>query len=147
MPVTAPVAQEPTPVEIANWQTSRSNARQAYQQQLATSQYQARQAGLANDINTRQMQFANQQSRQTFDDPYIARGIFNSGIRGTGLSNMYTQQANAAANAQQQYLAQLGGYNLAEQNAYAGMNTSLANVDAQELARRAQLASEIKGII
>jgi|KBSMisStandDraft_5_1062788.scaffolds.fasta_scaffold358419_2 hypothetical protein len=147
MAAIAPVAQEPTPVEIANWQAGRSNARQAYQSQLATSNYQRQQAGLANQIYNRQAQFGNQQERQNFDDPYIGRGIFNSGIRQQGLLNMYTNQANQAATAQQQYLAQLGGYGVQDQNALAGQNTSLANIDAQELARRTQLASEIKGII
>jgi len=144
---TAPVAQEPNPVEIANWQAGRNNARSQYTQQLAAGNFGRTQANLANDIAMRQQQFNQGQQRRTIDDPYLARGVFRSGIRNQGLSDFYTQNANEQANRQQQYLAQMGGYYLQDQNALDTMNTSLANLEAQELARRAQLAAEIKGIV
>ena len=147
MPVVAPTPQQPSPVEIANWQTGRTNARQQYTAGLAQADYGRGQTNLANQINQRQMGFNNAQQRQGFDDPYIARGIFNSGIRREGLGNLYTQQANQAATSQQQYLAAMGQYDLNDLLAMQGRDTSLTNIDLQEQARRAELAAQIKGII
>jgi hypothetical protein len=147
MPVLAPQPEQPSPVEIAQWNTGRSNARQQYEASLAQTNYGKAQATLGNDIAMRQQQFNQGQQRRTFDDPYISRGLFNSGIRQRGLSDFYTQQANQQATQQQQYMGQMGQFDLNDLLAMQARDAYLGNVDAQEQARRAQLAAEIKGIV
>jgi hypothetical protein len=147
MPVSAPKPQQPSPVEIQQWQQGARNARQTYDAGSARNTYMKNQATLNNNIANRQMAFNNRQQRQGFDDPYIGRGIFRSGIRGQGLSDLYSMQANNAANQQQQYLSQMAGYGMEDMLAMQARDTTLANLQEQELARRAQLAAEIKGIV
>lgn len=151
MPVTAPAPQEPTPVEIQQWQQGAGNARQQYLQQQARTGYNQTQATNAYNIQNRQADYNFGLRRQTFDDPYIARGIFNSGIRKQGLLNMRTAKDNDFANRQQQYLAQMGGYGLEDRQAFEAQNATLSNLALQEQARRdqlrADLANAIKGIV
>jgi len=147
MPVTAPKPQQPNPIEIQSWQQGRTNAIQAYDQSSARAAYMKGQATNAYGIQNRQAGFNNRLQRQGFDDPYIGRGILNSAIRGQGLTNMYQQQANDFANRQQQYAGTMGGYDLEQQLAMQGRDTTLSNLALQEQARRAQLAAEIKGIV
>ena len=76
--------QQPTPVEIQQWQQGAGNARQAYDQASARTKYLQGTATNAYGLQNRQATYNNQQQRQTFDDPYIGRGIFHSGIRAGG---------------------------------------------------------------
>ena len=59
---------------------------------------------------------------------------------------MYQNQANDQANRDLTYGSQMGQYGLDDYLAMQNRDTSLANLQAQEYARRAQLAAEIKGI-
>jgi hypothetical protein len=147
MPVTAPTPMQPSPVEIQQWETGRGNARQQYLQQQAQTNYQKSQTTLGNQMQQQQLAYNQGQQRQQFDDPYIARGIFNSGIRGGGLQNFYTNYAQQNATAQQQYLQQMGQLDLNDIQAGANRDTTLGNIDAAEQARRADLAAQIKGIV
>jgi hypothetical protein len=146
MAVEAPQMQQPSPVEIQQWQQGAGNARQAYDQTAARTNYMKNLATQNYGIQNRQAQFANRQQRQGFDDPYIGRGIFRSGIRSTGLTNMYTNQANEQANRDLAYGGQMGQYGLEDYLAMQTRDTTLANLQAQEYARRAALAAEIKGV-
>jgi len=145
--ITAPKPQQPNPVEIQQWQQGASNARQGYDQESARLTYMRNQAQQSYGMQNQQAAYNNRLQRQGFDDPYIGRGIFNSGIRKAGLSGMYQQQANEAANRQFDYTSTMGGYNLQDYLAMQGRDTTINNLQQQELARRAQLAAEIKGII
>lgn len=146
MAVQAPQMQQPTPVEIQQWQQGAGNARQSYDQESARLNYMKNLAQQTYGIQNRQSAFNNRLQRQSFDDPYIGRGIFNSGIRRAGLGNLYTQQANEQANRDLDYGGQVGGYNLQDYLAMQNRDTALTNLQAQEYARRAQLAAEIKGV-
>ena len=146
MAVTAPQPQQPSPVEIQQWQQGAGNARQTYDQSAARTNYMKNVATQNYGIQNRQAGFNNQLQRQGFDDPYIGRGLLHSGIRNTGLTNLYTNQANDQANRDLQYGQQMGQYGLDDYLAMQNRDTSLANLQAQEYARRAALAAEIKGV-
>jgi hypothetical protein len=147
MPVTAPLLQQPSPVEIQQFQTGRSNARQQYEAQLAQANYGRTTAGLGNTQATHAIQQQQAIGRRNFDDPFIARGVFNSGIRGQGLQDFYGGFNMQLANQQQQYANQIGQYNLNDYLAMQQRDQSLQNIDAAEAARRADLAAQIKGIV
>src|SRR5262245_35560336 len=146
MAVYAPQPMQPSPVEVQGWQTGQRNARQQYEAQIAQNQYGRAQANTGFATTQRQLNYNQAQGRRTFDDPYIGRGIFNSGIRGAGLQNFYTNAANEMGNAQQAYLNQLGQYGLSDQLAQQTYTTTMQNLIEQENARRAQLALAIKDI-
>jgi hypothetical protein len=147
MPLKAPQPMQPNPMEIANWQQGRGNARLAYTQQLARSNYGRAQATLGNQTAQRQMQWNQGVNRRQFDDQFIGRGIFRSGIRNQGLSDFYTQQNNDFTNLQNQYAGAMGQFGMTDDQAFESRNQALQNIDAQEYARRAALAAQIKGII
>jgi hypothetical protein len=147
MPVTAPLPQQPSPVEIQQFQTGRSNARQQYEAQLAQSNYGRTQAGLGNQQAVQAIQQQQAVGRRNFDDPFIARGVFNSGIRQQGLQDYYTGFNQQFGNQAQQYANQVGQYNLNDYLAAQQRDQSIQNVDAAEAARRADLAAQIKGIV
>lgn len=148
--VAAPKPIQPSPVEIASWGAGKANARQAYENQLAQSGFQRTQATLGYNANRQQQQAATQQARQTFDDPYIERGVFRSGIRMGGLTNFREQADTALNNAQNAYLTQMGQLQVGDTAAGGTYDTTIRNISAQQQARenqlRADLATAIKGI-
>ena len=145
--VTTPQPQQPTPLQLAGWQNRRSTARSNYGNQLAQGNYQRNVAQADYAQNTRNLAFNQQQQRQTFDDPYLARGIFNSGIRRQGLSNFLTGYANQQSGLDLGLANALGGIDVANTQAQNTLANLLAGVNNEELASRAQLAADIRGII
>jgi hypothetical protein len=145
--VTAPTPMQPNPTELANWQVGRNNLNQTYGASMAKSQYLRNMANQGYATQQRTMDYNQGQQRQGFDDPYIGRGMFNSGVRAQGLTNMYTQNQMQRGEAEQQYLNQIGGYNLEDTLAAQQRDTGLGNIDMQEQARRQALAAEIRGVV
>ena len=146
----APRPLQPSPVEIASWNNARSNARQAYDNAFAQNQFQRNQATIGYNAQRDQMMRGTQQARQNFDDPYMERGVFRSGIRFGGL-NAFKKQADDAQNeAMNAYLAQLGQLDVAQGQAGGTYDTTIKNIARQQQAREAQLradlASAIKGM-
>jgi hypothetical protein len=149
--LTAPRPIQPTPVEIASWNAARSTARQNYDNAFAQNQFQRNQATIGYNAQRQQMQQGTQQARQRFDDPYLERGVFRSGIRFGGL-NMFRQEADTALdNAQNAYLAQLGQLDTSLAGAWGSYDTTIRNIAAQQQARenqiRQDLANAIKGVV
>ena len=143
----APRPQQPTPVEIINWEAGRSNARRQYSQAVAQSNLASNQAKLTAQTATRNLNYNQGIQRRGFDDPYIGRGLLHSGIRNQGLSDFYTSGANQLSDIQNQYIqAAAGAWN---QRTQAGLNLQqyMNNSQAQQAARRGDLAAQIKGII
>ena len=139
--------QQPTATEFNQWNQGRSNARSAYDQTVAQQNYARSQAQLNYNQGLAQQQYQNHIQRQGFDDPYVGRGLLNSGIRSTGLTNMYTQQQQGLTGLENTYASAMGQANLSQNNALTARNQALRNYDMQEQARRADLAAQIKGIV
>jgi hypothetical protein len=143
----APQPRQPMAAEMQNWYTGRNNARNQYMQQQATSTYNRGQADIARGQNLRNLSYNQGLQRRTFDDPYIGRGIFNSGIRRQGLQDFRTQGEMARGDIDQGYASTMGGYNLQDLQARDAYDSYMRNSKLQENARRYDLASEIRGII
>lgn len=135
--------EEPSPVEMQQWYQQSSNARNQYQRQLAQSNYGRGQAGLAYQTGLRNMRYNQGLQRQSFDDPFIGRGIYNSGIRGQALSNFGTNYYNQFSDLQNQYTSAMGQYGMSDlQNRSVRDQTIQAARDAEH-ARRVQLQQQI----
>ena len=147
MAVQTPQKQTPSPVEIGNWQAGRENARQQYLRTTAANDYNRANTQVARGMDLANFGRQGQQQRQTFDDPYISRGIFNSGIRKQGLQNWQSQRTADQLGMDLQYGAAMGNYNIADQNARAAYEDYFYNSLAQQAGRQADLASQIRGII
>ena len=143
----APMPMQPSPTELVNWQVGRNNLNQTYGSAMARNQYMRNIANQSYATQQRGMDYNQGQQRQSFDDPYIGRGMFNSGVRAQGLTNFYTQNQMQRGQAEQDYLNLIGGYNLGDTLAAQERDTGLGNIDMQEQARRQGLAAEIKGVI
>lgn len=143
-PIIKPIRpQAPTPTEEAQWQIMGRNARSQYMASLGSAQYNQRQAKANYGLGTQQAASNFGQTRGSFDDPYINRGIFNSGIRNTGLSNLYGGYNQQLANLQRTYEQQYGQGTLDIGNAAATRNNALQNADMLRRARTKDLASQI----
>lgn len=98
IPATPKPAAAPTkvPVQVneAQYAQQKSDINNQYGAQLAASDYsraiaQQRGSRALGDFNV-----SAQQQREHFDNPYLQRGLFNSGIRREGLDQMRAQQAS-----------------------------------------------------
>lgn len=143
----APQPEQPSATEVANWQIGRQGARQQYLNQQAQSAYNVGQAQLTQTRAMQQQNFNAGQQRRTFDDPYIARGIFNSGIRTQGLQDWNTQQLMNVNNIGDQYSNAIFQQQMQDREALQARNDYLLNSQLQEDARRLDLQSQIKGIL
>lgn len=74
------------------------------------------------------------------------RGIFNSGIY-TGAGTTWAQQKqNALDDQKRAYLGNMGNYTQQELNTEAVRNSSLDQIQAEQLARQGMMASQIRGV-
>jgi hypothetical protein len=142
-----PVAATLSPKQLYDVNTGRSAAKRNYLQTTATNQFNRNQTNLGYNANVRNMDWQQGMQRQNFDDPYIGRGMFNSGVRQQGLSDFYTGWNNQRGDAEREYLKMIGGYDLSDTFAGQEQQDALSNYDLYEQAMRADKAAEIKGII
>jgi hypothetical protein len=129
------------PVNEAGYQQQKSDIGQQYGAQLAASDYartiaQQRHSRALGDFNT-----AATRQRNSFDSPYLQRGMFRSGQRRQGLQQLRGDQTTAYGNMVGQQTEELG--TLAQQRAQimANRTSALSAVDrARQQAIFQQLA-------
>lgn len=148
--MTAPAGPQPTQpgaVEIAGWNNRRNAARERYSQALANNQFQQAELGRNYQTNQANQQRAQGNARSTFGDSYAGRGLMNSGIYGRGLRNFYMDMAEQQRALTDQYQSALGGLNLGALNQEGTLASELGAIDAEQMARTADLAAQIRGVI
>jgi len=110
-PAPKPAPPKPTiPIQIneAGYAQQKSDISHQYGAQLAASDYArtiAQQRG-SRQIGDFNVQATNQ--RNSFDSPYLQRGVFRSGIRQQGLTQLHQAQSSALGQIQQQNQSDLG---------------------------------------
>lgn len=148
--MTAPAGPQPTQpgaMEVAGWNSRRSAARQRYSNALAGTTFQRAEMGRQNEVNMANQARGQQRQRSTFGDPYAGRGLMKSGIYGRGLRNFYMDMAEQQRSLQDQYLSGMGGLNIAEIQNEGSLAEQISSIDAEEQARRAELAAQIRGVV
>lgn len=122
---------------VANTSADRSLAYLAYQRQMAEQNY-------GQDRN--RVQTAWNQNWFNQQGGFGRRGIFNSGIyKGAG-TNWAQQRDNALSDQERAYQQALGGLSQQELNVEAIRNATVGGVDAEQQARQALKAAEIRGV-
>ncbi len=117
--------QASVPVDNAGYQQQKSDIGQ---------QRHSRQLG---DFNTQATQ-----QRNTFDSPYLQRGMFRSGVRRSGLQDMRKAQTSAYGNMVGQQTEELG--NLAQQRTQLMANRTSA-LSAVDRARQKAIFDYLQG--
>lgn len=145
--LTTPQPEAPTASEFANWNAGRANAKQSYLQTIARNNLLGNQTKLAYNLQRGQNAYARTQERAQLPDSFISRGIYNSGIYGNALRNFYVNNQQQDASAAMAYGNQMSQYQQGNYMANAAYQQSMRNMNQQELARRYDLAAQIKGIV
>lgn len=133
-----------SPQEIANFAAQRSGARTTYDTMLAQLQFQQNQADQNNADAVRQYTNQTNQQRGILPESFVGRGVYGSGIWNQGLQDFTNARQEGANNMQSAYQQLLNQISQQRGSAAAQMNTSLANIDAAEAARKAALVSDLK---
>lgn len=142
------MAEYLSPWEIANYQNRNDQLGTNYQNQLASSAYQRARLGLRNNMALDQIGQSFDRQRALLPGSFIQRGLYgNSGIFNSALEDYAKARGQAFSNQQFNYSDQLGQLDLQDQQAGSTYNTGLAGVAAEQAARRAELATQLRGII
>lgn len=142
-PVTSNIDNSLSATDILNFETQRQSARTSAQRALTRNSFDR---GVLNLQNRRSIRSANRDfgfAQERVPEQFARRGILRSGLQ--------RRQANLLAEENQlsldemafQLQNQLGLLDLDDQNIESLLAETLSSVDAQELARRALLASEV----
>ena len=142
-----PQPTQPGAVEVAGWTSRRNAARQRYSEAMAQNAFSQAEVGRNYQTDVANQQRAQGRARSTFGDSYASRGLLNSGLYGRGLRNFYLDMAQQQQGMANQYQSALGGLQLGAVNAEGGLAEQLGSIDAEETARRADLAAEIRGVL
>ncbi len=141
------MAEYLSPWEIAAYQTRQDQASTAYQNSLASNTYQRSMLGIANQRNRDRMGQQWTQYRNQLPGGYARRGLLNSGIYKQALTDYANNRQRSFDDLDFSYTTQLGQYDLDKQNFTNTYNAGLTGIEAERAARRAQLASELRGIM
>lgn len=134
-----------SPHEVAAYSTRRNQANRQYGQGLARNQF-ARQTYLGDFASRlRDLRRGFSQARNQMPYQANARGLLRSGIYKQGLSDYGADRQRAIADALRQRTSSLGGFTLDRNQAEETRAQLLADIAAQEAARRQQLAAQIRG--
>lgn len=109
----------------------------AYQQRTLRSQYSRGKADLARQFY---------QGRQQLPSPYAQAGLLNSGLYQLGLSRFGEERRAAYGNLGGEFNDELRGLRLAARQLLQVRRQGLRDIDSEEAARRAALASSLRTV-
>lgn len=135
-----------SPWEIAAYDSRESQVRTQYKNSLAGTQYQRADYGIDFQRNKDRLgaQFA--QSRARLPGGFVSRGLLDSGLYKQGLVDYANQRQQRFGDLQYDYGKNLGRLGLQDTQAGNSYNTGLSSIESERLARRSELASQIRGI-
>jgi hypothetical protein len=140
------VTQFLTPQDIALYNQRKSNIRADYQIGSAKNAFERGQAGLDFLLGQRGLTYQWDQNRSRLPGGFTGRGMLNSGAYQGALQDYGTQRGFAFEGLQRQYDQTLGRLNMERQGMATQKRQGIQTVDAERNARRAQLASQLRGI-
>lgn len=132
--------------ELAQYGARRNAANLQYNQGL--SKLAANRGALTQRYASSERDLATQFGRQREQVPYaaLARGVLTSGIYGGQLQDVAQQRVKALGQLLQQRTAGLNDISLQQANLQQTRAQLLADITAQEAARRQQLAAQIRSV-
>lgn len=136
-------AQYPLQVNEAGYELQRGGVREKFGAQLAAQDYSRT---LAQQRHSRQMGDWNmgvQRARQSFDAPYLRRGMFRSGARQAGLVRFRQDQASQAGQMAQSQAQEMA--NIAQQRAALAQQQQ-AELNAINIRRQQDIYNQLAGL-
>lgn len=137
---------ELSPWEIVGYDTRRDALRNQYQSALAQFTYDRSMLGAQELIDFDDLGWQWNQRRDRLPGAFNRRGLLNSGIYNQGLQDYGHERQSAYDKLRFNYEKTRGQISIDEQKALGGYNTGMATVDAEQSARRQQLASQLREI-
>lgn len=134
------------PMDVAQFSIAQNQARQGYGETLATNTYNINQAREGLLRNLQGLDLSGTQQRNQLPGQFAHRGTLNSGIYKDALANWAANQTYQRGNYNYQAQTQIGGYDLANQQAALRMKQALSDIALQKQARRAQIAAQLRGL-
>lgn len=127
---------------------SQANAlRATYGRQLAKNTYAQSVLGQNHDVGRERLTQSWDARRSALPGSYARGGLLHSGIYQNGLQAYAQQRMNAFGDLDRNYYQQLGGLNQNLMDYESNLNSGLDLVESQRQARRANLASQLRGIM
>lgn len=142
VPATPPKTPASPPVRVneAGYAQQKADVNQQYGAQIAASDYGRTIAQQRHSRETGDFGINQQRQRESFDDPYLRRGLFNSGIRQRGLIDLRGDQARAAGALAERQQGELGTIAMQRAQLLTGQQGALNAVDR---ARQAAIFNQL----
>jgi hypothetical protein len=136
--------QQPGATEIASWDSRRRQTNLGYKQGLAENTFQRQGVNLGYGDERRRLGREFGRSRRAMPYQANARGLLRSGIYKQGLQDWGQDRTTALSGLLRQRQQALGGLDLGRQRLEENRTGSLGDIDAQEAARRQELAARLR---
>jgi hypothetical protein len=136
-----------SPEEIASFQARRQGVRQRYAAQGARRMFDQGQAQMQFDRGMSRLNTGWDRRRESLPNDFLRRGMMNSGVYQRGLQNYAGDRQNDVADqitAFQQRQAEFGFQQAGQE---MDLQSQLDDIDMAERVRRAELASQLRGIL
>lgn len=141
------MAEYLSPWEIAAYQSRSDQAGTNYQNFLAQDAYRRAQLGVYDQRNRDRLGQQFDQARGRLPGSFARRGLLSSGIYKRALTDYATSRTQAFGDLDLNYTSQLGGFDVEKQGQTGTYNTTLAGIEAEKAARRAQLATQLRDVM
>lgn len=141
------MAEYMTPWEIAAYQNRTDQAGTAYQNSLAQDTFSRSMADVYFQRNSDRLGQQFDKSRSQLPGSFARRGLLNSGIYQQALTDYANSRQQAFGDLNFDYSNQKGQLDVNKQGFTNTYNTSLTGVEAEKAARRAELATQLRGIM
>lgn len=136
----------PSPMQQYGYGVRRRNAAQSLGRNVAQSQFNRGNIYANRAAETQNLGQQFQQMRNRLPGQFAQRGLSNSGIAAQGYQDYGRQRATAFGDLGRRYQQMLGQDSLHAVNYNQDYANQMADVASEEAMRRAQLASQLRGI-
>lgn len=114
---------------------------------LARTQWERQRLGAERGHQLGQFNYEQDQFRERLPGQFIGRGLQNSGIRNRGFQDYAAQRLSGLQGLNLQFARQQGELGQTQQDIWANYNAGVKNIDAESFARRASIASMLRGYV
>lgn len=135
-----------TPEEINAYQVRRQQADTAFGRQRANLDYQRALAGQDYGLGQTRIARSWDQAFRRLPGSFARRGITRSGIYNQGFGDYLTNRENATADWDLQNQRRMAGFQNQQQDLELIRNMTLQQIEAEQAARQAALAAQLRGI-
>ena len=135
-----------SPSELLNYEQRKSALRSEFAQGKARNLFERSQLDQTYGTSKRDTGLKFKAMRERLPGSTISRGVFNSGINTRALQDFAQSRTNANGDLAQQYQQGVGTLALGNTEIEQRLQMGLQQVDAERLARQAELAAQLRAL-